>query len=704
MTTTDWNNITDYMDTVGTTPKTISFNKTQNFVKVTTRGNASITYTIGTKSGTLTSGQNISVSEKITSFTVTATSGVQTIEIYATEDGTEKTEDNGLDPIAALASKANQSDLNTTNANVATNATAISNIGNGSPKGTYATLSALQTAFPTGTTGIYVVTADGKWYYWNSSAWTAGGIYQSTGLSPGSVTPSATSFSITTTGVNKFNKNDSNVVLGSYLNGSGVLTANSSLYTSGYIAVNPGDTIRMFYGGFTVGNMGSFYNSSKVFVSSENIAGATSNTVVSFTVPTGVSYFRFNGVQANINTDMFTVNTAYPQTYSAYVENYQLDNTFNFSNHTSEITGMLKTPTTGINKFNQSDSNVVLGSYLNGSGAQVANSPLFISGYISVVQGNIINVDYHGYTSGNMGSYYDLNHVFISNAQVTSPIVNTVVTFTVPSNPNIAYFRFNGVQANINTTMLTVNDPYPIIYQPYTTFNALDSSWDLSDTQKTTVKKLNNVSRYGKKWIALGDSLTDNTNAYASKRYFDYVSNDLNLNVTNMGVSGTGYMRTQGSNTAFYQRISSADATADLLTIFGSGNDCNLTALGVSGFGSATDTGTTSVAGCINTTFDNFYSIMPLKKLAVITPTPWSGYDTTIPNNNMEQFVDLLIQICKLRGIPCLDLYHTSGLRPSLTAFNSLFYENNIATNTHPNDSGHMFIYPAIREFIKSLI
>lgn len=56
--------------------------------------------------------------------------------------------------------------------------TKVGNIVDGSPKGTYATLSELQTAFPTGTTGIYVVSGDGKWYFWNGSAWTAGGVYQ----------------------------------------------------------------------------------------------------------------------------------------------------------------------------------------------------------------------------------------------------------------------------------------------------------------------------------------------------------------------------------------------------------------------------------------------------------------------------------------------------------------------------------------------
>ena len=87
-----------------------------------------------------------------------------------------------------LAEKAKQADLNTTNinvsnnttsiaahtgqiamntSNIAANATAISALASGSPKGVYATVSALTTAFPSGTTGVYIVTADGKWYYWS---------------------------------------------------------------------------------------------------------------------------------------------------------------------------------------------------------------------------------------------------------------------------------------------------------------------------------------------------------------------------------------------------------------------------------------------------------------------------------------------------------------------------------------------------------
>ena len=60
-------------------------------------------------------------------------------------------------------------------------------MASGSPKGVYATLALLQAAYPTGTTGAYLVTADGKWYYWSATAWVVGGTYQSTGVAKGSI-------------------------------------------------------------------------------------------------------------------------------------------------------------------------------------------------------------------------------------------------------------------------------------------------------------------------------------------------------------------------------------------------------------------------------------------------------------------------------------------------------------------------------------
>jgi hypothetical protein len=95
--------------------------------------------------------------------------------------------------ISEVALKANIADINTLTVSKADKTyvdTLTASIANGSPKGTYATVTDLATAFPTGNSNIYVVTADGNWYYWNSTAWTSGGVYQSTGLLNESVNPS----------------------------------------------------------------------------------------------------------------------------------------------------------------------------------------------------------------------------------------------------------------------------------------------------------------------------------------------------------------------------------------------------------------------------------------------------------------------------------------------------------------------------------
>lgn len=67
----------------------------------------------------------------------------------------------------------------------------IASVASGSPKGVYPTLAALQSDIPAGNSNTYVVTEDGKWYFFNNeSGWTAGGKYQSTGLEEGVVNTS----------------------------------------------------------------------------------------------------------------------------------------------------------------------------------------------------------------------------------------------------------------------------------------------------------------------------------------------------------------------------------------------------------------------------------------------------------------------------------------------------------------------------------
>lgn len=64
----------------------------------------------------------------------------------------------------------------------------IAGLASGSPKGVYDTLALLEAAYPMGTTGIFVVKADGNWYYWSGAAWTAGGAYLGNQVSDGTDT------------------------------------------------------------------------------------------------------------------------------------------------------------------------------------------------------------------------------------------------------------------------------------------------------------------------------------------------------------------------------------------------------------------------------------------------------------------------------------------------------------------------------------
>ena len=67
------------------------------------------------------------------------------------------------------------------NASITTLTDRVDGVASGSPAGVYATASALSTADPDHSK-IYVVEADGKWYFYDTttSAWKAGGTYQST--------------------------------------------------------------------------------------------------------------------------------------------------------------------------------------------------------------------------------------------------------------------------------------------------------------------------------------------------------------------------------------------------------------------------------------------------------------------------------------------------------------------------------------------
>lgn len=201
----------------------------------------------------------------------------------------------------------------------------------------------------------------------------------------------------------------------------------------------------------------------------------------------------------------------------------------------------------------------------------------------------------------------------------------------------------------------------------------------------------------GLKWAGMGDSITDSNNARATKRYFDYIHDYTGIQFTNLGVSGTGYKKDYNGNDPFYLRTDDIPLDSDVITIFGSGNDCSLT------LGTPTDTGTSTVCGCINQTIDNIRARIVGANIGIISPTPWDNYPT-YTDNAMSRYCEALEQICELKGVPFLNLYRCSNMLPWEASFRAAYYSHDDGNGVHPDENGHKFFAPHILAFLKTLL
>lgn len=201
----------------------------------------------------------------------------------------------------------------------------------------------------------------------------------------------------------------------------------------------------------------------------------------------------------------------------------------------------------------------------------------------------------------------------------------------------------------------------------------------------------------GEKWVCIGDSLTD-TNIRTTMHYHDYIAQKTGITVVNLGKGGTGYKRSYDGNGPFIDRVSSIPTDASVVTIFGSGNDAIYT------IGDPSDTGDSTLCGAINTTITAIFNRITTCRLGIITPTPWQSYNPADDTNWMARYSEAIVAICKRWGIPCLDLYHCSNLRPWDATFRAAAYSKDDGNGVHPDETGHAIITPMIESFVESLL
>lgn len=236
--------------------------------------------------------------------------------------------------------------------------------------------------------------------------------------------------------------------------------------------------------------------------------------------------------------------------------------------------------------------------------------------------------------------------------------------------------------------------------------NHYEDYYALRESLTRRVSKMNNNTWIGKKWLAIGDSLTDP--GVASEGYPHLVSKALGLTLTNVGASGKDMKY-------FVDLIPDFADDFDLVTVLLGTNNQGYNC----GIGSLND-------GVDYTTNESFYAqaqkvaevLMekyPTAVIAFLTPIRRTGVGSQ--NNNdegymintlgltTEPYAEAVKEVADYYGLPCLDLYH-NGINPKSEWMRQLYFSNSSggSDGTHPNNEGHAkYTAPVIKAFLESL-
>lgn len=470
--------------------------------------------------------------------------------------------------------------------------------------------------------------------------------------------------------------------------------------TTGFIPVESGKKYGFYYisGGniinFQVANIWA-YDTNKSGLSYVGSIAANAEGTTYITAPSNAKYIRASIITPVINTYGLlqiseTNGTApaelvpyYTKRYlSEYVKTDALDKT------NAKVNALEATfDACFTDKYEDLTGTVTSSKYIkaNGSVADIA-SELYRILTVSASPNSKYKVTGCAYYNSYYYAFYDSNNAFISGLKATESGTTAVTDLLVTSPDNAV-------------TLVVASDSRNIKAQGV--------------VGKIT---LASVPWSGKKWAVVGDSITERNEA-TTKHYFDYIAESSGIETYNMGAGGTGYSRGYDTNRAFYQRISSVPLDSDVVTIFGSGNDTNVEAMAkfsgmtwAEALGTYTDSTTDTLCGCVNVTLDNYFSVMPTVPIGIIAPTPWKTQPTTLlTHNRFADYTNALKQIAEYRGVPFLDLYHKSNLRPEndencdLCFYGGASLDGN-GDGVHPNELGHKIIAPKIYEFVKSLL
>lgn len=214
----------------------------------------------------------------------------------------------------------------------------------------------------------------------------------------------------------------------------------------------------------------------------------------------------------------------------------------------------------------------------------------------------------------------------------------------------------------------------------------------------------------GKKWLAIGDSITQSAYSNIGSPYHKYIADKIGCTVINAGYGGTGYFN--AASGFAYTRIDSGlyDLTADFVTVFlgtndwwQSGQSVPLTTVNLGVLGDTNKTAT--FYGAVDYTLSKLAKMYNGKPVSVVTPLDRANSFSETLNYStgngipLSAVADAIIKVARKYSMPVFDLYRESNFNAGDTAFKNSYQPDGL----HPNDAGHQLLARKILSFINSL-
>jgi lysophospholipase L1-like esterase len=462
-----------------------------------------------------------------------------------------------------------------------------------------------------------------------------------------------------------------------FISSTGTVIAEPSAKVTDFIPVEEGQSYTTVSGTWDSG----YYDSNKAFVQ------RVQNTDGKYTVPTGlgIAYIRVSMNASNVAANpMFVKGTTYPTFYTTYGDNLIEVADPNFQKLLDkQLEGIQVEPnqTTFFKaeKINLVDKTKMTVGYLNSTTGAIEGSGSYASDFIEVVENQAYSTNGTYY----MG-FYDSNKVYV----IDKP--SGFVNFTIPTGLSIKYAR-----AVFETTsqypeaMFVKGSSLPSSYISYESLDNLILSLSTDKFARDINKQMGSKWK-GKKWNALGDSIT--FGAGATKPYHSFSGEDLGVSlVRNYGISGSTITKKDVDDTtqSMALRYTSMDNDADLITVLAGVNDVAAVPLGT-----MSDRTVDTYYGACHVLFSGLLNKYPTKTIGALTQLQrQDGYSLQKP------YLEAYKEVCEFYGIPCLDLFGGSGIYPNT----QLGRDTYIPDGWHPNGAGHRVMANKITAFLNSI-